>query len=1066
MAREGRVIVKILKDVCAPIPYLGHSHERSVVHLLNPCSDVNRKDIQCNTFSFDYYEEGDNLVFKVKDNATIVGYNVSKEFTVVYWSSQDNNFVHTQGDGNGGNFNRSNFFVKEGDYYVGKVNKDWFLRTFDLKEIAIRVAYFDLDNHEEELIYCYSEIRKSSSFTPKKRFVKCSPGLKVDEQLFVATYNYHLTMSLNDHYTMFRPGEEVKYYLRYAIDDVDQGEELVYTHTTGGLVPDKEKDISVIASTKKVYFKFRVEYPPGYGIGLPPNETECYAEQTKITPNGNSKPIVNCNPTITFSKVRAGRNFTYNLSLQPNATIPANSVTKHYLSYSVNGNWVQEELVYTNTIGGTLDQIQRSINTEVHDSSANVDIKYRIEYPQNVKTNSGNGECSVTISDSITYSAEEDCSCEKPRLEIDTTSKKATFTTNIYISSVYLNTHQPTIYKSDDGVNWEKETETYNELSNYVFEFNLSEPIKKFYKAEVSIVENGRAVRTCSAIYESNQQSKPFVKCSPFLEIKNKQHQPTGWSLDVLLQPRATVPANTTTKYFFDYSINGVWQGEELVETNTTGGLLPDITKNLFVSQDNVLATVKFRIELPPEVDTGGDRTCYFETSEELKDKNLPDLICANPHLTVNSDNTARFVCALVENKHGNYTKEPALYWSDDEATYTLDANSSLSIEESPNVYKFNLSSPTHKFYKAVLTVKENGVIKHTCEAVARSNNKPTIHCNPTMTYEKAESGSGFVYHLILNPNDTFTNFIAGKNIVYSVRSYFDGVAQAENFVYTHNTGGILPVKHYLVYMYDKTVKNIKIEFKIQYPDDYEVEGDCKYAIEDTVWPQNIEDSFNCDGATYSGSAFNCDQTYQTGLSDYANIIKDNYEVTPKVYYTPDGGASWLEYEEGSQSLNGGFDTGYVYSGCIQKKQGILRYKFGVELKNKKTGVISDKKCYVEFMLEDTVQEQSHCYSITISEREANEEVKYKGDIYINMYRGYDVLPTYKIKTYYRYYDETDYKELSETTLDMTTYTDNTVAYTAFVQNPRDKYYLKAELIRTDFDYVICSTEENLIRKE
>lgn len=48
----------------------------------------------------------------------------------------------------------------------------------------------------------------------------------------------------------------------------------------------------------------------------------------------------------------------------------------------------------------------------------------------------------------------------------------------------------------------------------------------------------------------------------------------------------------------------------------------------------------------------------------------------------------------------------------------------------------------------------------------------------------------------------------------------------------------------------------------------------------------------------------------------------------------------------------------------------------------------------------------------------------------------------------------------------MTTYTDNTVAYTAFVQNLRDKYYLKAELIRTDFDYVICSTEENLIRKE
>lgn len=965
MAREGKVIVKILKDVCSPIPYMGHSHERSLVHLLNPCSDVNRKDIQCNTFSFDYYEEGDNLVFKVKDNATIVGYNVSKEFTVVYWSSQDNNYVHTQGDGNGGNFNRSNFFVKEGDYYVGKVNKDWFLRTFDLKEIAIRVAYFDLDNHEEELIYCYSEKDKSSHFRPENKLVKCSPGLTVTRQDFATTYNYHVTLSINDHYTMFKPGEEVKYYLRHIIDDVDQGEELVYTHTTGGLIPDKEKDISVIASAKKVYFKFRIEYPTGYNVGLPPNKTECYTEITEITPVGNSKPIVNCNPTITFSKVRAGRNFTYNLSLEPNATIPANSVTKHYLSYAINGSWGHEELVHTNTIGGTLDSIQRSISTEVHDSSANVEIKYRIEYPQNVKTSSGNGECSVTISDSISYSAEEDCSCESPRLEINTTSKKATFTTNIYISSVHLNVHQPIIYKSDDGVTWEKETESFTELSNYVFEFNLNEPIKKFYKAEVSIVENGRPVRVCSATYES--QNKPFVKCSPFIVVTNKQHQPTGWSFDVVLQPRATVPANTTTKYFFDYTVNDVWQGEELVQTNTTGEELPNFTKNIFTTQESGIVKVKFKIELPPEVDTGGDRTCYFEIPVELKD------------------------------------------------------------------------------------------------------NKPTIHCNPTITYEKELNENYVLYKLKLNPNDTSTNFIAGKNVYYFVKSYFDGVNQGESLVYKHDTGGILPIRDNYIYVHNKTVKKVKIEFRIEYPSDYyEVDKRvCDYTIEDDdVWGQGIEDTFNCDRATMSGSPFNCDQTYDTGLSNFADIIKNNYEVTPKVYYSPDGGTNWEIYEEGSQSLSGGEDTNYVYRGCIQKKFGILRYKFGVELKNKKTGVISDKKCYVEFMLEDTVQEQSHCYSITVSEREANEEVKYKGDIYINMYRGYDVLPAYKIKTYYRYYDETDYKELSETTIDMTTYVDNTVAYTAFVQNPRDKYYLKAELIRPDVGYTICETEENLIRKE
>lgn len=1065
MAREGKVIVKILKDVCSPIPYMGHSHERSLVHLLNPCSDVNRKEAQCGTVTFDYYQEGDNLVFKTKHNPNIVGYRTDVSITVVYWDTRINAYVHSQGDGNGGEFNKPNFFKQEGEYFIGKVNMEWFRKQngFQYEPIAIHYNYVDLDNHEEEILDCYSEQKKPSEFVPEDIFVKCSPLLNITRQDLASGFNYHLVLSINDTYTNFRAGEEIKYYIKYSIDDVEQPEELVYTHTTGGLVPNKEKDIFVPGHVKKVYFKFRIEYPKGYDIG----QTECYTERTEITPVGNSKPIVNCNPTITFSKVRAGRNFTYNLSLEPNATIPANSVTKHYLSYAINGSWGQEELVYTNTIGGTLDSIQKSISTEVYDSSANVEIKYRIEYPQNVKTSTGNGECSVTVSDSITYSPEEDCSCEKPRLEINTTSKKAIFTTNIYISSVYLNVHQPIIYKSDDGVAWEKETESFTELSNYVFEFNLSEPIKKFYKAEVSIVENGRPVRVCSAIYESNQQNKPFVKCSPFIVVTNKQHQPTGWSFDVVLQPRATVPANTTTKYFFDYTVNDVWQGEELVQTNTTGGELSNFTKSIFTNQESGTVKVKFKIELPPEVDTGGDRTCYFEIGEELKDLNLPDLICANPHLTVNSDNTARFVCALVENKHGNYTKEPALYWSDDEATYTLDTNSSLFIEESPNVYKFNLSSPTHKFYKAILTVKENGVVKHTCEAVARSNNKPTIHCNPIMTYEKAESGSGFVYHLTLNPNDTFTNFIAGKNIVYSVRSYFDGVAQAENFVYTHNTGGILPIKHYLVYMYDKTVKKIKIEFKVEYPDDYEVEGDCKYAIEDNdIWGQGIEDTFNCDRATMSGTPFNCDQTYDTGLSNFADIIKNNYEVTPKVYYSPDGGTNWEVYEEGSQSLSGGEDTDYVYRGCIQKKFGITRYKFGVELKNKKTGVISDKKCYVEFMLEDTVQEQSHCYSITVSEREANEEVKYKGDIYINMYRGYDVLPAYKIKTYYRYYDETDYKELSETTIDMTTYVDNTVAYTAFVQNPRDKYYLKAELIRPDVGYAICETEENLIRKE
>lgn len=336
MAREGKVIVKILRDVCSPIPYMGHSHERSLVHLLNPCDDVNKKDIQCNTFSFDYYEEGDNLVFKVKDNPTIVGYNVSKEFTVVYWDGNANSFVHTQGDGNGGNFNRSGFFQREGDYYVGKVNKDWFLRTFDLKEIAIRVAYFDLDNHEEELIFCYSDKKKSNQFTskqkdpnpkpnPDKPEIKCSPTLEVTRQDLAFGYSYHLVFGINDTRTNFKVGEEVKYYIKYFIDDVEQPEELVYTHTTGGLVPNKEKDILIPAHVKKVRFIFMVVFPEGYTV-TGADAKNCHSEVELMTPNSNTnpKPKPKIEPTcngIEITTRKTNRDASYKSDITANITL-------------------------------------------------------------------------------------------------------------------------------------------------------------------------------------------------------------------------------------------------------------------------------------------------------------------------------------------------------------------------------------------------------------------------------------------------------------------------------------------------------------------------------------------------------------------------------------------------------------------------------------------------------------------------------------------------------------------------------------------------------------------------
>ena len=47
MAREGKVIVKILKDICQELPFFGHSHQRSKVTIVKPC-DNNLKKLECN----------------------------------------------------------------------------------------------------------------------------------------------------------------------------------------------------------------------------------------------------------------------------------------------------------------------------------------------------------------------------------------------------------------------------------------------------------------------------------------------------------------------------------------------------------------------------------------------------------------------------------------------------------------------------------------------------------------------------------------------------------------------------------------------------------------------------------------------------------------------------------------------------------------------------------------------------------------------------------------------------------------------------------------------------------
>lgn len=47
MAREGKVIVKILKDICQELPFFGHSHQRSKVTIVKPCNN-NLKKLECN----------------------------------------------------------------------------------------------------------------------------------------------------------------------------------------------------------------------------------------------------------------------------------------------------------------------------------------------------------------------------------------------------------------------------------------------------------------------------------------------------------------------------------------------------------------------------------------------------------------------------------------------------------------------------------------------------------------------------------------------------------------------------------------------------------------------------------------------------------------------------------------------------------------------------------------------------------------------------------------------------------------------------------------------------------
>ena len=70
MAREGKVIVKILKDICQELPFFGHSHQRSKVTIVKPCEN-NLKKLECNlTFQQNSITQDNRVNFVLNADGT------------------------------------------------------------------------------------------------------------------------------------------------------------------------------------------------------------------------------------------------------------------------------------------------------------------------------------------------------------------------------------------------------------------------------------------------------------------------------------------------------------------------------------------------------------------------------------------------------------------------------------------------------------------------------------------------------------------------------------------------------------------------------------------------------------------------------------------------------------------------------------------------------------------------------------------------------------------------------------------------------------------------------------
>ena len=547
MATEGKIFIKILKDVCTNMPYFGHSHERSVVHLLNPCSNVPRKKFQCVPFDFEYYEEGDDLVFKFKETTIYEGYNnMTKDIHVAYI---DNNGEHNIGGClKCGNFNKSQnssdpFFKKEGDYYVGKVNKDCFFLNcdeFEKTNLIVKIVYYDEeDDTPEGEKQCISSVKRATDYVPKqkpqqpptppkKKMFKCSMNISANELLDTTkrVVGYDLTLVMSNG-VYVNNGDTVKYWLDIYYDDVKLKRELVKTHTT---TTDNE-DLPIaqyrhlLGSEKpqNVRFDFLLELPEGFYPSEPATDLHgCISTTYDLEPDKPGKPgkpKKNADCYITNSRIE-GNKIVFDFS----KTLPDNSYSyEPKLLYSEDDNrWNEKSFVNYVENGNSLE--------------INIPEPYVRYYRVRVDIMKDGERKTSCFTDKLEKQQQsvDDIDCSNANLT--DLNGRLTYDAGLYAYVNLLNDEdyevKPKLYYSKNGIDWTIDENSDNAFiggsySNFSYDINtVRYDDRKYYKAEVEIKNKKTSTiinKTCSAIckVEGNIQTETLCQSINILEETN-----------------------------------------------------------------------------------------------------------------------------------------------------------------------------------------------------------------------------------------------------------------------------------------------------------------------------------------------------------------------------------------------------------------------------------------------------------------------------------------------------------------------------------------------------------------